>query len=69
MGSYHPSTLISEPLLPLLKMDRVSIQEHLSSFSSQPAGKLPAGKMIQHLHPIDQTLQVTSLGFAPKSFL
>lgn len=69
MGSYHPSTLISEPLLPLLKMDRVSIQEHLSSFSSQPAGKLPAGKMIQHLHPFDQTLQVTSLGFAPKSFL
>lgn len=69
MGSYHPTTIIPAPLLPSFTMDRVSIQDHLSSFSSQPAGKLLAGKMLQHLHPIDQTLQVTSLTLAPKSLL
>lgn len=69
MGSYHPTTLIPEPLLPLFTTDHVFIQEHLASFSREPAGKLPAGKMFQHLHPIDQTLQVTSLTFAPKSLL
>ena len=61
MGSYLPTTIIPAPLLPSFTMDHVSIQDHLSSFST--------GKMLQHLNPIYQTLQVTSLTLAPKSLL